>query len=110
MPSSKDQIEKKMDEFKKLRKEKQPLEYPSAGSVFKRPPGHFAGQLIEQCGLKGYKIGGAMVSDKHAGFIINYDNATANDVIRLIEHIKDEVLKKFNVQLECEIKTVGNFT
>ena len=107
--SNKEEIEQKMDEYKQRRKDKQPLEFPSAGSVFKRPQGHFAGQLIEQCGLKGYKLGGAMVSDKHAGFIINYDNATANDVLKLIEHIKNEVSKKFNIELECEIKMIGKF-
>lgn len=109
LPSKKEEIEFKIEDFKKRRKDKQPLEYPSAGSVFKRPQGHFAGQLIEECGLKGKKIGGAMVSEKHAGFIINYDNAKANDVLNLIEHIKNEVFKKFNIELECEIKMVGKF-
>lgn len=109
IPSNKDDIERKMDNFKMRRKEKQPLEFPSAGSVFKRPQGYFAGKLIEDCGLKGKKIGGAMISEKHAGFIINFDNATSKDVLNLIEHIKNEVYKKFNIQLECEIKMVGRF-
>ena len=86
-----------------MRREKQPLEYPSAGSTFKRPEGHFAGALIEQCGLKGFSIGGAEVSEKHAGFIINRGDATADDVKRLVEHIKSTVLKETGVTLECEI-------
>ena len=85
------------------RKEKQPLEFPSAGSVFKRPEGHFAGALIEQCGLKGYRIGGAEVSEKHAGFIINRGGATSSDVLSLIEHIRNEVMQKFGVRLETEV-------
>ena len=85
------------------RKEKQPLEFPSAGSVFKRPEGHFAGALIEQCGLKGYRIGGAEVSQKHAGFIINRGGATSSDVLSLIEHIRNEVMQTFGVYLETEI-------
>lgn len=85
------------------RKEKQPLEFPSAGSVFKRPEGHFAGALIEQCGLKGHRIGGAEVSEKHAGFIINRGGATSADVLSLIEHIRNEVMKNFGVYLETEV-------
>jgi UDP-N-acetylmuramate dehydrogenase len=100
-------IKAKMDEFKKRRIEKQPLEYPSAGSVFKRPEGHYAGKLIEDAGLKGYKIGGAMVSDKHSGFIINIGNAKCADVLALIDTITDTVYEKFNVQLECEILKLG---
>ena len=88
------------------RKDKQPLEYPSAGSVFKRPEGYFAGALIEQSGLKGKRIGGAMVSEKHAGFIINYDNATTQDVVNLIKHCQKTVKDKFSVELETEIKFV----
>ncbi len=87
-------------------REKQPLEFPSAGSVFKRPEGYFAGALIEQCGLKGYNIGGAMVSEKHAGFIVNTGNASCDDVIKLVNYIKKEVKCKFGVELECEIKPI----
>lgn len=108
-PSDAGQIYEKMNELKKQRKEKQPLEYPSAGSAFKRPEGHYAGQLIEACGLKGYSVGKAMVSTKHAGFIINTGNATAKDVKNLIEHIQNEVMKKFQIHLESEIKMVGSF-
>ncbi|MBR2180435.1 MAG: UDP-N-acetylmuramate dehydrogenase [Oscillospiraceae bacterium] len=98
-----DAIASKMRELAERRREKQPLEFPSAGSVFKRPEGHFAGALIEQCGLKGFSIGGAEVSEKHAGFIINRGDATADDVKRLVEHIKNTVLKETGVALECEI-------
>jgi UDP-N-acetylmuramate dehydrogenase len=83
-----------MDDFWKRRKEKQPLEYPSCGSAFKRPAGAYAGALIEQCGLKGHSVGGAQVSEKHAGFIINKDNAKANDIIKLIDYVSDTVSKK----------------
>lgn len=89
------------------RKNKQPLSYPSAGSVFKRPPGFFAGALIEKAGLKGYTIGGAQVSEKHAGFIINRGGATANDVTALIEYVKAKVLETSGVELEPEIKIIG---
>ncbi len=85
------------------RKEKQPLEYPNAGSTFKRPEGFFAGKLIEDCGLKGYTSGGAQVSEKHAGFVINRGGATSEDVLKVIEHIEKTVLEKFNVRLELEI-------
>ncbi|MBR3686062.1 MAG: UDP-N-acetylmuramate dehydrogenase [Clostridia bacterium] len=86
------------------RKEKQPLEYPNAGSTFKRPGGNlFAGKLIEDSGLKGYTVGGAQVSEKHAGFIINRGGATCRDVLAVIEHTKNTVLEKFGVELECEV-------
>ncbi len=98
-----EEIKKLCEERMAARREKQPLEFPSAGSVFKRPEGHFAGALIEQCGLKGYRIGGAEVSVKHAGFIINQGGATSADVLALIEHIRAEVLKAFGVFLETEI-------
>ncbi len=104
--ADKHQIEDAMHDFISRRKDKQPLEYPSAGSVFKRPEGYFAGALIEQSGLKGKQIGGAMVSEKHAGFIINYDNATTADVINLIKHCQKTVKEKFSVDLETEIKFV----
>ena len=85
------------------RKEKQPLEYPNAGSTFKRPTGYFAGKLIEDSGLKGYTVGGAQISEKHAGFTINVGNATSFDVLEVIRHTRDVVLEKFGVELECEI-------
>lgn len=99
-------IKAKMDENMFKRRDKQPLEYPSAGSVFKRPPGTFAGKLISDCGLKGYTVGGAQVSEKHAGFIINAGGAKSDDILRLIEHIKSEVLRQFGVQLECEVRYI----
>lgn len=97
-------IKAKMDDFIGRRKDKQPLEFPSAGSTFKRPEGHFAGALIEQCGLKGYRIGGAEVSEKHAGFIINRYSGTAKDVLDLIEYVKNTVKEKTGVTLEPEVK------
>ncbi len=102
----KEEINAKMRELLQRRKDKQPLEYPSAGSVFKRPEGYFAGALIEQSGLKGKRIGGAMVSEKHAGFIINYDGATTKDVLDLVKFCQDTVMEKFGVMLEREIKSV----
>lgn len=104
---SKAEISRRMDDYMQRRKDKQPLEYPSAGSVFKRPEGYFAGALIQDCGLKGYSIGGAMVSPKHSGFIVNNGNASCEDVMRLIEHIKSTVKEKFGVELECEVRPVG---
>ncbi len=101
-----DKINTDMKDLLQRRKDKQPVEYPSAGSVFKRPEGYFAGALIEQSGLKGKRIGGAMVSEKHAGFIINYDNATTKDVLDLIKFCQDSVMEKFGVTLEREIRTV----
>jgi UDP-N-acetylmuramate dehydrogenase len=105
----KDQIARAMDELFERRKSKQPLELPSAGSVFKRPEGHFAGTLIEGCGLKGTRVGGAMVSEKHAGFIVNAGGATCKDVLDLIELIQKTVLNQAGVALECEVKTFGVF-
>lgn len=102
-----DNIRAKMDDYIGRRKDKQPLNFPSAGSVFKRPEGHFAGALIEQSGLKGYTIGGAQVSEKHAGFIINIGGATCADVLALIEHIKKTVFNNFGVELESEIIKIG---
>ena len=101
-----EEIEAKMKDFMGRRRDKQPLEYPSAGSVFKRPEGYFAGALIEQSGLKGKRIGGAMVSEKHAGFIINYENATTTDVLELIKFCQNTVYEKFGVKLETEIKQI----
>lgn len=100
------EIEEAMHDFISRRKDKQPLEYPSAGSVFKRPEGYFAGALIEQSGLKGKRIGGAMVSEKHAGFIINYDNATTEDVVNLIKYCQKTVKDNFSVDMETEIQFV----
>ena len=95
-------IEQLIDERRKRRVESQPLEYPSCGSVFRNPTGDFAGRLIEEAGLKGYSIGGAKVSDKHANFIINYDHATGEDIYNLINHVHDTVLDKYNVDLKVE--------
>ena len=101
-------ISGRMDELAKARREKQPLEFPSAGSVFKRPEGCFAGKLIEDAGLRGFKIGGAMVSEKHCGFIVNAGGATCRDVLMLVEKIQNEVYKKFGVSLECEIRYIDS--
>ena len=98
-----DEIRSKMDDYLERRSTKQPLEYPSAGSVFKRPEGAFAGALIEQCGLKGKMCGGAQVSEKHAGFIINKSNATAKDVRDLVSEIQKTVSEKTGYDLECEL-------
>ncbi|MCD8567035.1 MAG: UDP-N-acetylmuramate dehydrogenase [Geovibrio sp.] len=94
-------------EILRKRVQKQPLEYPSCGSVFKRPEGHYAGELIERCGLKGKRIGGAMVSAKHANFIVNVGGATGSDIKNLIEEVKLIVLKETGVQLEEEVKYLG---
>ncbi len=103
----KQEIRSLMDDFMSRRKDKQPLEYPSAGSTFKRPEGYFAGALIEENNLKGYSVGGAMVSEKHAGFVINYNNATSEDVKKLIAEIQNKVLENNNVKLEPEVIFVG---
>jgi UDP-N-acetylmuramate dehydrogenase len=102
-----DKIKHRMDELTFRREDKQPLEYPSAGSTFKRPEGHFTGALIEECGLKGMEIGGAAVSEKHAGFIINKNKGTALDILKLIEHVQNEVSHKFGVQLHTEVRILG---
>jgi len=107
--AEKNDIATKMNELLKRRNDKQPLNFPSAGSTFKRPEGYFAAKLIEDAGLKGYAIGGAMVSEKHSGFVINTGSATAEDVLNLVDHIKNTVLSKFNVELHCEIKMIGEF-
>ncbi len=106
VPDSPLEIRARMEDFMRRRRDKQPLEHPSAGSVFKRPPGQFAGTLIEQSGLKGYAVGGAQVSEKHAGFIINTGQATCRDVETLIEHIQKKVRDDTGVLLECEVKSV----
>ncbi|MBQ6679212.1 MAG: UDP-N-acetylmuramate dehydrogenase [Lachnospiraceae bacterium] len=108
-PGDPEKIREKMDELMQRRREKQPLEYGSAGSTFKRPAGHYAGGLIEQCGLKGLRIGDACVSEKHAGFIINLKNATSADICCLIRKVQEEVRKKTGVQLEPEVLFLGEF-
>jgi UDP-N-acetylmuramate dehydrogenase len=102
-------ISERMTDLALRRKEKQPLEYPSAGSTFKRPEGYFAGKLIEDAGLRGYTVGGAMVSDKHCGFVINRDDATSSDIYRLIQDVKKRVLEDSGVTLEPEIIMIGEF-
>ncbi len=97
------EIQAKMDDYLGRRKDKQPLEYPSAGSTFKRPCGYFAGALIEQCGLKGYRVGDAAVSEKHAGFTVNLGNASCSDVLTLIENVKNKVKEVTGVTLEPEV-------
>ncbi|MCD8300272.1 MAG: UDP-N-acetylmuramate dehydrogenase [Clostridiales bacterium] len=99
----------RMDELKEKRISKQPLEYPSAGSTFKRPEGYFAGKLIEDAGLRGYTVGGAQVSEKHCGFVINKGDATAADIRALMEHIQATVKNMFGVELEPEVKFIGRF-
>lgn len=106
-PDDPDAIKARMDDFLNRRRTKQPLEYPSAGSVFKRPPGAFAGTLIEQCGLKGKTVGGAQVSKKHAGFIINVGGATCRDVTELVRLVQDTVKTQTGYTLECEIIRTG---
>ena len=104
---NKEEIAKKMQEYAEWRKERQPLEYPNAGSTFKRGDGFITAALIDQCGLKGYAVGGAQISTKHAGFIINTGNATAKDVIELVEKTKEEVLKKFGKEIKLENEIIG---
>lgn len=99
-------IKARMEELAAKRKEKQPLEYPSAGSMFKRPPGHFAAALIDQCGLKGLTVGGAQVSAKHAGFVVNRGGATCADVLELVRQVQEEVLRQTGVELEMEVKVL----
>ncbi|MCM1025916.1 MAG: UDP-N-acetylmuramate dehydrogenase [Roseburia sp.] len=104
---SREQIREKMEELAARRREKQPLEFPSAGSTFKRPTGYFAGKLIMDAGLRGYQSGGARVSDKHCGFVVNTGNATAQDVADVIHEVQDRVKEKFHVELEPEIQFLG---
>lgn len=103
----KEKIKARMNQLSELRKQKQPLEYPSAGSTFKRPEGYFAGKLIADAGLKGYSIGGAAVSEKHAGFVVNMGGATAKDVVELTDYIKKRIMEQFGVTLELEVKRIG---
>ncbi|GAA0086959.1 UDP-N-acetylmuramate dehydrogenase [Clostridium sp. MB05] len=102
-----DQIKNAVNDLTNKRESKQPLEYPSAGSTFKRPEGYFAGKLIQDAGLKGYSIGGAAVSEKHSGFVINKNGATAKDILDLISYIQDEVKRQFNVELHPEVRIIG---
>lgn len=101
-----DEIKARMDELMSKRKDKQPLDYPSAGSTFKRPEGYFAAALLDECGLKGYTVGGAQVSEKHAGFVINKGNATAEDVKKLIDYCQKTVMKNKGILIEPEIKII----
>ncbi len=103
-PGNPEEIHARMDDLAARRRDKQPLEFPSAGSTFKRPEGYFAGRLIEDCGLKGCAIGGAQVSEKHAGFLINRGGATADDMLRLIETVQSRVLSAYGVELQCEVR------
>lgn len=100
-------IKNRMDELNTRRRDKQPLAFPSAGSTFKRPEGHFAAKLIEDSGLKGARIGGAMVSEKHSGFIINYEDSTARDILNLISEVKARIKEKYDIVLETEVKIIG---
>lgn len=100
-------VEEKMEEYRKARTEKQPLEYPNSGSIFKRPEGYFVGKLVQDAGLRGKTIGGAQVSTKHTGFIVNIGNATCKDVEDLIKFVQDTVYEKFGVKLETEVEFIG---
>ena len=106
-PDEPEAIAARMRELNACRRDKQPLNYPSAGSTFKRPEGHFAGTLIERAGLKGRSVGGAQVSEKHAGFIVNTGGATAKDILTLIGNVQDEVAARFGVRLETEVRILG---
>lgn len=108
-PAKKEEIQEKMTQFAQARKEKQPLEYPSAGSTFKRPEGYFAGKLIQDTGLRGFSCGGAQVSEKHCGFVINKGDATAADIVELMKQVNEKVTAKFGVSLEPEVKMIGEF-
>ena len=104
-PGDAQQIRSAMEEYSRRRKEKQPLEYPSAGSTFKRPEGYFAGKLIQDAGLRGYQVGGAQISEKHCGFVINRGGATAEDIMQLQDRVKEQ----FGVTMEMEVRTLGEF-
>ena len=108
-PSEQEAIREMMDDFRGRRIDKQPLEYPSAGSTFKRPEGYFAGKLIQDAELRGYTVGGAQVSEKHCGFVVNKGGATAADVCQLIADVKEKVYEQFQVELEPEVKMIGEF-
>ena len=102
-------IRQVMDDLRDRRVEKQPLNFPSAGSTFKRPEGYFAGKLIMDAGLRGYTVGGAQVSEKHCGFVVNKGGATASDVVKLMNDVKNKVMQEFGVELEPEVKMIGEF-
>jgi UDP-N-acetylmuramate dehydrogenase len=106
-PGDPEAIHAKMADLTRQRESKQPLSFPSAGSVFKRPPGGYVGPMVESLGLKGYRIGDAQVSEKHAGFIVNCGSATARDVLALIEHVRSAVRERFGVTLETEVRIIG---
>lgn len=104
---SREEILAEMKKYNASRREKQPLEYASAGSTFKRPEGYFAGKLIQDAGLKGYRVGDIMVSEKHSGFVVNVGNGTAKEVLQVVTHVQEEVRRQFGVELEMEVKTIG---
>ena len=106
-PEDQQEIRSKMEDLRRRRIEKQPLEYPSAGSTFKRPQGYFAGKLIMDAGLAGFTVGGAQVSEKHCGFVINKGNATAADVLELVRRVQQRVKQQFGVEMELEVKYIG---
>ena len=108
-PGKAEEIQAIMDELKEKRVSKQPLEYPSAGSTFKRPEGYFSGKLIQDAGLRGFQVGGAQVSEKHCGFVINRDHATSADICQLMQQVSEIVYEKFGVRLEPEVKKIGEF-
>ncbi|MEE3481081.1 MAG: UDP-N-acetylmuramate dehydrogenase, partial [Lachnospiraceae bacterium] len=108
-PGDTGEIAAKMQDLNARRREKQPLEYPSAGSTFKRPEGHFAGQLIQEAGLMGYAVGDAMVSTKHAGFVVNTGKASASDIFAVITHVQEKVYETSGVRLEPEVRLIGKF-
>ncbi len=108
-PGNADDIRAVMDALASKRREKQPLEYPSAGSTFKRPEGHFAGRLIQDAGLRGFRVGGAQVSEKHCGFVINRDHATSAEILSLCRQVQEKVKAQFGVELELEVKLLGEF-
>ena len=101
------EIQAKMDDLTERRESRQPLEYPSCGSVFQRPPGHFAGKLIQDSNLQGHRIGGVEVSTKHAGFMVNVDNGTATDYENLIHYVQKTVKEKFGIELNREVRIIG---
>jgi UDP-N-acetylmuramate dehydrogenase len=106
-PASPDEICREMNDYLDRRRKTQPLSYPSAGSIFRRPPGDFAGRLIESCGLKGYRIGDAQVSEKHAGFIINRNRATTAEILALIRHVQQVVSRETGTSLDLEVRIAG---
>jgi len=106
-PGNQQEILAEMDDLAKRRREKQPVSLPSGGSTFKRPPGYYAAALIDRAGLRGLRVGGAQVSEKHTGFIVNIGGATANDVLTLMNQVREEVNRQFSVELESEICIIG---